>query len=264
MEDLTAASVDDVKAFFRTYYAPGQRDAGDRRRLRSRQDQGSSSSSTSARSRRASRSRAGPRPRCGSAASSGSRWRRRSSSRSSTSRIRRPRTSRRAIASWTCSATVLGRRQVVAPLQAPRLRDEDRAVGDRRAAEPAARVQLRDHRLADARAHARRDPRRHRRGDRRAAGEAGRRAPSSSARRTSSSRTPSAASRACSRAPSACRRTTTWPAIPASSTEDLRRYRAVDAAAIQRAAQQYLRKDARVVVTIDPNPDAPIMGRIKK
>jgi predicted Zn-dependent peptidase len=47
-------------------------------------------------------------------------------------------------------------------------------------------------------------------------------------------------------------------------TEDLRRYRAVDAAAIQRAAQQYLRKDARVVVTIDPNPDAPIMGRIKK
>ena len=28
MEDLTAASVDDVKAFFRTYYAPGQRDAG--------------------------------------------------------------------------------------------------------------------------------------------------------------------------------------------------------------------------------------------
>ena len=29
-------------------------------------------------------------------------------------------------------------------------------------------------------------------------------------------------------------------------TEDLRRYRAVDAAAIQRAAQQYLKKDGRV------------------
>jgi predicted Zn-dependent peptidase len=51
---------------------------------------------------------------------------------------------------------------------------------------------------------------------------------------------------------------------PGFLTEDLRRYRAVDAAAIQRAAQQHLRKDARVVVTIDPNPEAPIMGRIKK
>ena len=51
---------------------------------------------------------------------------------------------------------------------------------------------------------------------------------------------------------------------PGFVTEDLRRYRAVDAAAIQRAAQQYLKKDARVIVTIDPNPDAPIMGRIKK
>jgi predicted Zn-dependent peptidase len=46
--------------------------------------------------------------------------------------------------------------------------------------------------------------------------------------------------------------------------EDLRRYRAVDAAALQRAAQQYLRKDARVVVTVEPNPEAPIMGRVKK
>ena len=51
---------------------------------------------------------------------------------------------------------------------------------------------------------------------------------------------------------------------PGFVTEDLRRYRAVDAAAIQRVAQQYLKKDARVVVTIDPNQDAPIMGRIKK
>jgi zinc protease len=51
---------------------------------------------------------------------------------------------------------------------------------------------------------------------------------------------------------------------PGFLTEDLRRYRAVGAAAIQRAAQQYLKKDARVIVTIDPNPDAPIMGRIKK
>jgi hypothetical protein len=47
-------------------------------------------------------------------------------------------------------------------------------------------------------------------------------------------------------------------------TEDLHRYRAVDAGAIQRAAQEVLSKDGRVVVTIDPNPDAPIMGRVKK
>src|SRR5262245_42327429 len=51
---------------------------------------------------------------------------------------------------------------------------------------------------------------------------------------------------------------------PGFVTEDLRRYRAVDAGAIQRIAQQFLKKDARVVVTIDPNPEAPIMGRIKK
>ncbi|HEY7370862.1 MAG TPA: pitrilysin family protein [Polyangia bacterium] len=51
---------------------------------------------------------------------------------------------------------------------------------------------------------------------------------------------------------------------PGFVTEDLRRYRAVDAAAVQRVAQQYLKKDARVIVTIDPNPEAPIMGRIKK
>jgi zinc protease len=51
---------------------------------------------------------------------------------------------------------------------------------------------------------------------------------------------------------------------PGFLPEDLRRYRAVDAGAIQRVAQQYLKKDARVIVTIDPNPEAPIMGRIKK
>jgi predicted Zn-dependent peptidase len=46
--------------------------------------------------------------------------------------------------------------------------------------------------------------------------------------------------------------------------EDLRLYRAVDAAAMQRAAAQFLRKDARVVLTVEPNNDAPIMGRVKK
>jgi len=51
---------------------------------------------------------------------------------------------------------------------------------------------------------------------------------------------------------------------PGFLTEDLRRYRPVDAAAVQRVAQQVLRKDARVIVTVDPNPEAPIMGRVKK
>jgi zinc protease len=51
---------------------------------------------------------------------------------------------------------------------------------------------------------------------------------------------------------------------PGFLTEDLRRYRAVDAAAIQRVAQEVLRKDARVVVTVMPNPEAPIMGRVVK
>ena len=51
---------------------------------------------------------------------------------------------------------------------------------------------------------------------------------------------------------------------PGFVTEDLRRYRAVDAASIQRVAREVLRKDGRVVVTVDPNPDAPIMGRVKK
>jgi predicted Zn-dependent peptidase len=51
---------------------------------------------------------------------------------------------------------------------------------------------------------------------------------------------------------------------PGFLTEDLRRYRAVEPAAVQHAAQQYLRKDGRVIVTVDPNPEAPIMGRIKK
>jgi zinc protease len=51
---------------------------------------------------------------------------------------------------------------------------------------------------------------------------------------------------------------------PGFLTEDLRRYRAVDAGAIQRVAEEVLTKDGRVVVTIDPNPDAPIMGRVKK
>jgi predicted Zn-dependent peptidase len=51
---------------------------------------------------------------------------------------------------------------------------------------------------------------------------------------------------------------------PGFLAEDLRRYRAVDTAAVQQVSGQYLRKEGRLVVTVDPNPDAPIMGRVKK
>jgi predicted Zn-dependent peptidase len=51
---------------------------------------------------------------------------------------------------------------------------------------------------------------------------------------------------------------------PGFISKDLARYNPVDAAALQRYAQQVLRKDARLVVTVEPNPQAPIMGRIKK
>ncbi|HVY38430.1 MAG TPA: pitrilysin family protein [Polyangia bacterium] len=51
---------------------------------------------------------------------------------------------------------------------------------------------------------------------------------------------------------------------PGFVTEDLRRYRAVDANALQRYAREVLDRSNRVVVTVDPNPAAPIMGRVKK
>jgi zinc protease len=51
---------------------------------------------------------------------------------------------------------------------------------------------------------------------------------------------------------------------PGFVTEDLRRYRAVDAGALQRYAREVLDRNNRVVVTVDPNPEAPIMGRVKK
>jgi zinc protease len=51
---------------------------------------------------------------------------------------------------------------------------------------------------------------------------------------------------------------------PGYLARDLAAYRAIDAAAVQNAVGQYLRKDGRVVITVTPNPDAPIMGRIKQ
>jgi zinc protease len=49
---------------------------------------------------------------------------------------------------------------------------------------------------------------------------------------------------------------------PAFLAEDVRAYRAVDAAGVQRAARTYLKLGSRVVVTVEPNPAAPIMGRV--
>jgi zinc protease len=46
--------------------------------------------------------------------------------------------------------------------------------------------------------------------------------------------------------------------------KDLARYQALDAASVLKAAGQYLRKDARLVITVESNPQAPIMGRIKR
>jgi zinc protease len=122
MEDLTAASVEDVKAFFRMYYAPGNATlvvAGDFDKAKTKQlvEQYFGPAAalrlvSDAGELRARRSRAGPARH-------------------------RPRG-----------------RQVVAPLQAAGLRDEDRPVGQRRPAEPAARVQLRDLCVANAWPHA--------------------------------------------------------------------------------------------------------------
>jgi zinc protease len=50
---------------------------------------------------------------------------------------------------------------------------------------------------------------------------------------------------------------------PGFLAEDLRRYREVDGAAVQRYAREVLDRNNRVVVTVEPNPDAPIMGRVK-
>jgi zinc protease len=46
--------------------------------------------------------------------------------------------------------------------------------------------------------------------------------------------------------------------------EDLRAYRAIDAEGVRRAAQSYLNPGARTVIAVEPNPDAPIMGRVVK
>jgi zinc protease len=50
---------------------------------------------------------------------------------------------------------------------------------------------------------------------------------------------------------------------PGFIAKDLARYQAADAASLQKWAGQFLRKDARLVITVEPNPQAPIMGRVK-
>lgn len=50
---------------------------------------------------------------------------------------------------------------------------------------------------------------------------------------------------------------------PAYLARDLATYRGIDGAALRRAVEQHLRRDARVVVTVTPDGNAPIMGRVK-
>ena len=51
---------------------------------------------------------------------------------------------------------------------------------------------------------------------------------------------------------------------PGYLAEDLKAYRAVDAAGVQHVAQSYLKPGARVAIKVEPNPAAPIMGRVVK
>jgi predicted Zn-dependent peptidase len=50
---------------------------------------------------------------------------------------------------------------------------------------------------------------------------------------------------------------------PGQLSADLAAYRAVDPAAIQRAAARFLSRRGRVLIDVAPNPQAPIMGRLK-
>jgi zinc protease len=50
---------------------------------------------------------------------------------------------------------------------------------------------------------------------------------------------------------------------PGYIAKDLARYQAADAASLQKYAAQFLKKNNRLVITVDPNPAAPIMGRVK-
>lgn len=50
---------------------------------------------------------------------------------------------------------------------------------------------------------------------------------------------------------------------PGFITKDLGRYERVDPKTVQNAVVTLLQKNQRVIVTVDPNPQAPIMGRVK-
>lgn len=56
---------------------------------------------------------------------------------------------------------------------------------------------------------------------------------------------------------------TLYTGDPGFIAKDLARYQAADAAGLQKYAAQLLKRNNRVVITVDPNPQAPIMGRVK-
>ena len=264
MEDLSEASVDDVKGFFRTYYAPGNATLDRRGRLRPRPDQGAG--------------REVLRPDPGRGRRSPVRAVPRSAKLDAPKRV-------------AMEAKVQQPQLYVSYLSPPSFAPGDRELDlianllangkssrlyrrlvyemkiaqavSASAGEPEAGEQLRDHRVAHARPHARRAAGGDRRRGRQAAPRAA--APRElDAPRTSSSRTRSATSRGCSRAPSGCRATTTCWATPGSwarTCGSIARSTARRSSARPRST--WARTD-RVVVTVEPNPDAPIMGRVKK
>ncbi len=50
---------------------------------------------------------------------------------------------------------------------------------------------------------------------------------------------------------------------PGFIARHLAAYQAVQPVDVQRATEKFLRKNARLIITVEPNPDAPIMGRVK-
>ena len=266
MEDLSAASVDDVKSFFRTYYAPGNATlviAGDFDRA---QAEGAGREVLRADPRRDASPRGArwppTRPRW--ARRSASRWRRRCSSRSSSSSYLTPPSFAPGDRELDLIASVLANGKS-SRLYKRLVYDMKIAQSVTRVAgEPEAVEQLRDLGLAHAGPHARRAAGGHRRGGRQAA-HASRSTPRELER--AKNQIESDTVRSLEPLLARAERLQSYnylPGDPGYLGEDLRRYRAVDAAAIQRAAEQYLGKDARVIVTVEPNPDAPIMGRVKK
>ena len=263
MEDLTVARLDDVRNFFNRWYVPnnaalviaGDFDSGTHPgpgRAILRPHPGWPSGEPVRAASRGPRSGKAPGPGGeGAAAAAFHRIPHAGAFRAWRSRAGR----RRADPGW---------RKGLAPLPPPGLRPANRSDRERRAAEPAPRQHLRDLGLAHARSHRRRT------------------AVQVIDQELEKLRTTPAEPRELLRAQNQiefdtfrnlepllarAERLQTYNYVggdPGLLQRDLASYRAVDAAAVQQAAARHLRKDARVVITVTPNPEAPIMGRVRQ